>query len=62
MSKPLGKAIVAIWFILALVCLSFGIVETVKSGIGKSYPFFIMAILAFAMFQLRKRILNKTVK
>ena len=62
MNKPLGKVIVAIWFILAIICFSFGVIETVKSGFGKSYPFFILAILAFAMFQFRKMMHKKLSK
>jgi len=54
MNKPLGKVIVAIWFILAIICFGFGVIETVKTGFGTSYPFFILAILAFGMFQFRK--------
>jgi len=60
--NKLGKVIVAIWLILAILCFAFGIYETILSGFSKSFMFFILGMLATVMFQFRRAMLKKTDK
>ncbi|MGE0077730.1 MAG: hypothetical protein AB7S48_07720 [Bacteroidales bacterium] len=44
-----------IWLGLAIFCLSVGIYATIKSGFSVSYMFFILSVLAVAMYYMRRR-------
>lgn len=57
--NALPKILEIIWVILALACLALGINATIKFGIENSiengsYMFYILSVVAFGMFLLRR--------
>ncbi len=50
-----SKIMEYIWLVLVVVCMVLGVLSTIKKGIENSYPFFILSILAIAMFYLRRK-------
>ena len=43
-----------IWAALAVFCLILGIHSTIKLGIGFSYMYFVLSVLALIMFLIRR--------
>ncbi|PCH96101.1 MAG: hypothetical protein COB85_03930 [Bacteroidetes bacterium] len=43
------------WLIIAIASIGFGVYETVTSGIGESYLFFIFTVVAGVMYGMRRR-------
>ncbi|MDD2550347.1 MAG: hypothetical protein PHD00_09675 [Bacteroidales bacterium] len=52
--NALPKILEIIWVILGLACLALGINATIKFGIENSYMFYILSVVAFGMFLLRR--------
>ncbi len=50
-----SKIMEYIWLVLVVVCMVLGVLSTIDKGIENSYPFFILSILAIAMFYLRRK-------
>ncbi|MBN1989126.1 MAG: hypothetical protein JW783_07020 [Bacteroidales bacterium] len=53
--NKLSVVLETIWIVLAVVCLGMGIYATSKAGIGQSYMFFLLSVLALLMFVARRR-------
>jgi len=62
MNRQLGKIIIAVWFIMAILCFSVGIYQTMVGGFGTSYMFYILGVVSLAMFQFRRMMLKKSTK
>lgn len=50
-----SKVMEYIWLVLAIVCMVLGVLSTLEKGIAIGYPFFILTLLALAMFYLRRK-------
>lgn len=44
-----------VWFVLGGVMLFMAVDLTLNAGFGESWPYFLFAILAFALYYLRRR-------
>ncbi len=56
MNPPMSRKILEIlWLVLAVLSLAAGISQLTKTGFRDSYPFFIIFLIAFLIFGLRRR-------
>ena len=56
MNNKVARIFEILWLVVALMCVSAAIHQTIFEGISKSYVFFIFSFIAFAMYFLRKQI------
>jgi len=56
MKDKVSRIFEVLWIIVAILCLSAAIHQTIYEGISKSYVFFIFSLIAFAMYFVRKQI------
>ncbi len=62
MNNKIGKIILVLWLVLATGCFVFGGYQTIVSGFGKSYMFYILGIISIIMFYIRRTIMKKVSK
>ena len=56
MKDKVSRIFEILWIIVAVLCLSAAIHQTIYEGISKSYVFFIFSLIAFVMYSVRKQI------
>ncbi|PLX22803.1 MAG: hypothetical protein C0597_01805 [Marinilabiliales bacterium] len=56
MKDKVSRIFEVLWIIVAILCLSAAIHQTIYEGISKSYVLFIFSLIAFAMYFVRKQI------
>lgn len=54
MNKNYNAIFEGIWAVMTIVCIISGIHQTINEGFGESYMFFILAVIAFLMFLIRR--------
>lgn len=57
--KKLAYILELIWLFLAMLCLAIGIYSLIATKVEANYMFFVLSIVAFLMFLLRR---NKRLK
>jgi len=45
-----------VWMVCGIISFIIGLIETINNGIGKSYLFFVISALSFAVYSLRRSV------
>jgi 4-hydroxybenzoate polyprenyltransferase len=56
MNNKISYILEIIWLLIAVACLVLGFYRTYKIGLGHSYMIFIISIIAFVMYSIRRYI------
>ncbi|MBN2520022.1 MAG: hypothetical protein JXB17_05935 [Bacteroidales bacterium] len=58
----MGRALEILWLMIGIFCLGLAINKTLSLGIKNTYTLYLISLLAFAMFFLRKKLRKSTKK
>ncbi len=63
MKNNLAKILEIVWLIAAVLAIGAGIHQTIREGVEKSWLFFLISVISFAMYffkrKMRKMLENK---
>jgi hypothetical protein len=56
MNRKINFIIEMIWLGLFFGCIIMGVIKTIQHGLNHSYMFFILAVIAFIMYSIRRTV------